>query len=566
MLKGARIKKIALLCLPFIASALMLTVIQPPFELASLAWISLVPFILACSPESKPVHLAVAAYLVSLCYWLGNIYWIGHVTIIGWIAFCLYTAFIWPIAALSLRYLRTKKIPLLLIVPVIFVTAEQMQGLFLGGFNWRFLAHSQYRNITIIQIVDIFGATGVSFLIAMVNGVIAELILAARQKSILKIHNFLKIAIAAAAVIGTIFYGQWRIAEAEKIVEPGPLVASIQSNIPESVKLSFKAKDSILNEMLQNSEQSLQVKPQLIVWPETMVQTLLDPRVLNGLDSSYECRIYDGVLREHSKNNAFLLVGAYGGVLAGHKKDLVERYNSAFLYRPDGTQASQRYDKIHLVIFGELIPFKKSIPWLHNLLIKFTPYDFDYSLDAGESYTVFEMTGDKDGKGQSYKFSVMICYEDAVPGIARKFVLDEHGQKKIDWLVNISNDGWFVRFKNDKVLPSTELAQHTSVCVFRAVENRLAVLRSVNTGISCLIDSSGRIRDSYVAAGGDFPAVAMKRQGIAGWFVDKMPIDKRITLFSKYGRWLDFFCIICFMSLLSLPLWKRFSNRGKKDE
>ena len=167
------------LCSAFIASAVMLTVIQAPISWASLAWVSLVPFILACSPTAKPLRLALIAYLISLFYWLGNLYWIGPLTISGWIAFCLYTALLWPILALCLRYCRTKKIPLFLAVPVLFVGAERLQGLFLGGFFWRFLAHSQYANITLIQIADIFGAAGVSFLIAMVNGLLAELIIAA---------------------------------------------------------------------------------------------------------------------------------------------------------------------------------------------------------------------------------------------------------------------------------------------------------------------------------------------------------------------------------------------------
>ena len=100
-------------------------------------------------------------------------------TIIGGIITCLYTALLWPVLAICLRFCRTKKIPLFLAAGVLIVGIERMQGLFLGGFFWRFLAHSQYENTTIIQIADIFGAGGVSFLIATVNGLIAELIAAA---------------------------------------------------------------------------------------------------------------------------------------------------------------------------------------------------------------------------------------------------------------------------------------------------------------------------------------------------------------------------------------------------
>ena len=159
-----------LLCfLAFACSALMLTVIQAPISWSALAWVSLVPFILACSPESRPKHLVPAAYVVSLCYWLGNLYWVSPITLAGWLAFCLYTAVLWPILALCLRYCRMKRMPLFLASGVLFVGAERLQGFLLGGFFWRFLAHSQYHNITLIQIADIFGAAGVSFLIAMVK-------------------------------------------------------------------------------------------------------------------------------------------------------------------------------------------------------------------------------------------------------------------------------------------------------------------------------------------------------------------------------------------------------------
>jgi len=604
--------------LSFAASGVMLTVIQPPISWAALAWGALVPFILACSPAAKPKTLALTSYVISLCYWLGNLYWIYPVTVLGWAAFCLYIALLWPILVLCLRYCRgtprsgnpIKKIPLFLAVPILVVGAERLQGLFLGGFFWRFLAHSQYRNITLIQIADIFGAGGVSFLVAMVNGLLAELMLDASAfaeatadkrcsildtrcsildtrlwKSIFKMSNLLKTAVVCAAVVAAVVYGRWRISQEDQFVLSGPVVASLQSNVPQSVKRTFQAGGKIFDGLMEQSKAAAQAGAELIVWPETMVQAILDTSIWPFLVSSDNDRALDKALSDHSKQTAFVLVGAYGASIQQTKDTSVSlaKHNSAFLYRPDGLRDDSRYDKIHLVPFGEFLPFKKKWPWLYNFLMKFTPYNYDYSLDAGSQYTVFEMTSDEAQnlklKTQNYKFGVMICYEDTIPAIARRFSLErphvKRGakylalpfgrglQKRVDWLINISNDGWFVRFRDGDVLSSAELAQHTAICAFRAVENRLAVLRSVNTGISCLIDSFGRVKDGF--RDGTLPHKAMARTAMTGWFADRMPIDKRTSLFSKYGQWLDFCCEFCFILLIIVMLWEKLF-RIKKCE
>jgi len=123
-------KSFLLICLAFLASAIMLTVIHPPINISFLAWISLVPFILICSPQAKSRSLALIAYFVSLVYWLGNLYWVAPITLIGWIAFCLYIALLWPILAFCLRYCRSKKLPLFLAAGILFVAAEKSSRCF----------------------------------------------------------------------------------------------------------------------------------------------------------------------------------------------------------------------------------------------------------------------------------------------------------------------------------------------------------------------------------------------------------------------------------------------------
>jgi apolipoprotein N-acyltransferase len=556
------IKRFLLICLLLAASAVMLTVIQPPFGIWQLAWVAMVPFILVCSPGANLKWLVPVSYVISLCYWLGNLYWIGPVTWAGWLTFCFYTALLWPMLAICVRFCRRKNIALFLAVPILVVGAERLQGLFLGGFYWRHLSHSQYENTALIQIADIFGAAGVSFLVAMVNGLIAELIIAAREKKIFKIGYLVKTVLVSVCVISAIFYGRWRIEQTDKFAEEGPLIAAVQSNVPQSVKRSHAATEEIFNDMVKNSQASATAGAELIVWPETMVQAVLDERILRVLDMSSIHKILDVQLREHAKaTGAYVLAGATGGS-PEIKQDFdivfAEKYNSAFLYQPDGNQAKEHYNKIHLVPFGEVVPFKDDFPLLHKLLMKFTPYEYDYTLNYGTEYTVFEMKGR--GK-KAYRFAAMICYEGTIPSIARKFAIDDCGNKKTDWLVNISNDGWFVKFEDSKVIASTELSQHTAICAFRAVENRLAILRSVNTGISCLIDTAGRIKSGFSA--GNLPINAMERTGMAGWFADKVPIDKRVTFFSKYGQWLDLSCAVCFILLMAGLLWAKFVRNRK---
>ncbi|RPJ25575.1 MAG: hypothetical protein EHM35_15435, partial [Planctomycetaceae bacterium] len=547
---------------------------------------------------------------------------------------------------------RAKGFPLFIALPILVAGWERLQGFPMGGFYWRFLGHSQYQNLAMIQIADILGAAGVSFVVAMVNGLLVDLIQAiarARQRPIvcltdtpspgIRVHPWqvwtilrlvsrdagplllagskpsstkslsLRTGVVAVVVTATFLYGQWRLRQAEECVTEGPLVASLQSNVPISVKRSFKASEDIFEELMAKSQAAASVGANLIVWPETMVQGNLQPELWSNPQVSHwdweEAKAFHKALGEHAKDNAYLLVGAYGGEILRDSagKDYFGKYNSAYFYRPDGAKYAGRYDKIHLVLFGEYIPFRRSIPWVFEQLGKFLPegYNPDYSLEHGRNYTIFEM-GTPIGKGEPnspvgqslgdsvkaegpgdgstipvanhrqaaldnatlqqsaqaspYRFAVIICYEDTVPYVARTFALDDQGRKRIDWLVNISNDGWFVRFitEPERVVPSTELPQHAAICAFRAVENRLPILRSVNTGISCLIESTGRIRNGYLAASDGFPSKAMNRTGLTGWFSDKMPIDTRVTFYSRHGEWLANGCSAVLIAIV-VGLW-----------
>ena len=540
------------------ASAVFLTVMQAPWGMHYLAWAAWVPFVLVCGPGVSTWRLVVCSYLAAMGFWLFNLSWLTPITLPGYIAFALFFAFYWPALALGVRYVRRKGWALTFLAPVIFAGAEAIQGWLFGGFNWFFLSHSQYRQLPLIQICDIFGALGVSVLVAMVNGLVADGIIERRVRGRLAWGFAKKAAAVMVCLWAAVGYGFYRIAQTPEFVSEGPVIGAVQPNVPSFVKEETDNAQMLVDDMIRQSQACIEAGAVMVAWPETMVLAYMNPGYLMHCgDDSDEQRFYRQILG-HAKGQAYILFGASAATVGADYK-LTHQYNSAFLYRPDGTPDLARYDKIHLVPFGEYIPFN-NVPWVHRVFMLFNPYDFDYTLTPGQSYTIFNIA---DG-GKTYRFGVLICYEDTHPGVTRKMVADGDGVKRADWLMNLSNDGWYVRFRDGKVVPSAELSQRMAISVFRCIENRVAIVRSVNTGISCLIDSTGRIRDHYQQ--GTLPKAAMDRQAVEGWFTDRVPMDSRVTVFGRYGRWLE---VIFGMGLAVLLVWamiERYRNRCKEQK
>ena len=168
----------------FVVSGLMLTVIQAPMSWSFLAWVAYVPFVLACSPAIRGRRLVLPAFVVGFLYWLINVYWITPITLIGWTAMCLYLALFWPLLAVAVRFCRAKGLPMFLALPILVVGVEGLHGFPMGGFYWRFLGHSQYSHLSMIQIADLLGAAGVSFVVAMVNGLLVDFIIFVGQRRV----------------------------------------------------------------------------------------------------------------------------------------------------------------------------------------------------------------------------------------------------------------------------------------------------------------------------------------------------------------------------------------------
>jgi apolipoprotein N-acyltransferase len=401
-----------------------------------------------------------------------------------------------------------------------------------------------------IQVADILGVAGITFYIAMVNGLLAELMLEHPR------NKEFKVTLVAAVIIAVMFYGERQLDRTEKSMKAGPMIASLQTNEPLTIDgIGFKA-DDIFEDMIAMSSESLESSPAMIVWPETMVLNTFDSQYLDLRGSAYRGYEFEHIVRIFSMNSGVaMVIGATGGT-AEYKPQsntvaLKDRTNAAYVYDSDGRQL-ERYDKIHLVPFGEFVPFKYSWPWLYNILMKFTPYpEDDFSLLPGKEFTTYNLATPQG----NYRYAIIICYEDTVVPLNRKFVVDANGVKRVDWLVNISNDGWF-SWRNDEgdVVPTSELFQHAVICSFRAVENRVGIVRSVNTGVSCFIEPTGRIK--YGSAAGTLPGKVTERQGVSGWLADNIAVDDRVTFFSRHGQWLDYLAGIFFWPIIILSFQK----------
>ena len=217
-----------------------------------------------------------------------------------------------------------------------------------------------------------------------------------------------------------------------------------------------------------------------------------------------------------------------------------KRFNSALVYDRDGQQRRMRYDKIHLVPFGEVVPFRNArcvginLHWLYRWLNRLSPFSYggtiEYSLWPGQQYTIFNLDVDD----ETTRFGVPICYEDVMPYVMRNFAWDG-ARRRADFLVNISNDGWF--------LHGDELPQHLASCVFRAVENRVGIARAVNTGISGFIDPAGQVYSLVEKDGRAYGP------GTIGYRVAPIKLDQRV---SAYGRFGDWFALLCVAGTLAL--------------
>lgn len=485
-------------------SSILLILSFPDFNISILAWVSLVPLFFSINGK-KPLTAFAVSYCAGVIFYLGTIYWLVHVTLPGMIGIVLYLGLYTALFGFFIRKPLTESSMLSLIaIPSLWVALEYGRAHFLSGFGWNLLAYSQAPNLMMIQTADIVGAYGVSFLIVLINTALFFAIKDIRRKKYTTLYPIVAIiALFLCAGYGTVRMNNIFIGERLK-------VAVVQGNIPQDKKWDPEFRRWILDTYDRLTLSAAREDPDLIIWPESSVPGFL-------LD---EHDLFNGVANLAKKAGSPLVVGAPRLAIDG--RDVY--YNSTFFVGKDGT-ARDYYDKIHLVPFGEFIPAKG----IFSFVEKFTKSTIgDFS--PGREYAVYKFFIERRTNGgegsrkltKKVQFSTLICFEDIFPDIAREFV--KHGA---NFLVNMTNDAWF----GDTSAPY----QHAESSIFRAVENRVNVVRAANTGLSCFIDQKGRIT-SAVESGG-------RRTFVEGYKVDNIVLANTITFYTKYGDLFAYLCI-----------------------
>ncbi len=484
-----------------LCSGMLLVVCFPKFDLFPLAWFALVPLLWSLySLDNRQAFRA--GLLFGVVSFFGSTYWIYHSvhhygsipfipSLLLILALCLYLA-LYPalFAVLFASLMKRSSLPALLIAPIFWTVCEFARAYVFTGFPWSSLGYSQYLFLPLIQIADITGIYGVSFLVVAVNGAIVDAFLLKRRQEERPLFPSLP-TVAGWITLGlvlffTLAYGFWRLHQDR--VAGTVQVAVVQGNIEQDKKWDKAFQDTVIKTYRDLSATAVQTKPDLVVWPESAVPFVF------GRDNELS--------KEHVEFQKTLDTYLLFGTILHKDRKLNLYSNGAALLSKDGS-ISYLYDKIHLVPFGEYVPLRPLLFFVDKLAYGIGDYV------AGDTY-VRAVT-------PFGSFATLICYESVFPGLARKFYV-----RGGDFMVTITNDAWFGTTNGPY--------QHFSMAVFRSVENRKPMVRAANSGISGFIDSNGKIVKT---------TELMTRSIVT----EKIGRDKTITFYTKYGDLFSFFCI-----------------------
>jgi len=427
-----------------VLSGLMLTASFPNTDWNFLAWCGFVPLFRAIEGRSGKDTFKIG-YVGGVAFFWSLLYWLNNVTVAGFFVLTIYLALYFPFFALGVNFLRRRStVPVWISAPLLWTALEFVRTYAFTGLPWGLLGVTQYRFTALIQVASLTGVYGVSTLVMLVNTAIDECIRCRGRGCAAPI------AAGLVALVACVAYGSWRLVgenHAEKTVRVG----IVQGNVPQEEKFGQGFREGIVQRFHDLTLEVAREKPDLIVWPETSVPGYY----------WYDPYIYNSIAELQREVGKPLLFGSEHMIEGSTRK----YFNCAFLVDARG-EPVERYDKIHLVLFGEIVPCK----WLFPFLMKLVPYEDDFS--PGERFTVFPL--------EQGNFASLICFEDVMPDLARNFV-----RRGARFLVNITNAAWFGR--------TSQPYQQMAHAVFRCVENRVPMVRATNTGVSCSIDRYGRI-------------------------------------------------------------------------
>jgi apolipoprotein N-acyltransferase len=342
-------------------------------------------------------------------------------------------------------------------------------------------------------------------------------------------------------LLGTTFcYGAFRVSNAK--FRDGPKLALLQSNIAQKEKAEGNP-TKIMSHFTALVERAVAhgETPDLIVWPETafpLGYIAIDSSVDNATLERHVRSMPDEIPVEawvkrktetenwlHHWVDTIKVPMLVGTTFFDHQPGSLEKYNSAILVSP-ALSTIRYYHKMHLVPFGEYVPFLGTMPWLADLI----PYPGGRvpTLSFGRQPLLIPLN--------EHLLAVTICFEDTIPQVIARFFREAAADRQPDVLINLTNDGWF----HD----SPELDMHLAIGVFRAVEHRVPLARAVNTGLSALVDGNGEIRSF----------LPKETEGVLSVTV---PLDDRRSLYTRFGDWLGLSCLAVTIGLVPIGIFRK---------
>ena len=509
---------------------MLLTLCFPCFqgwEQGWLCWVALMPLIAAVWFGGGGIRrAALLGYVMGLVFFWGVFSWLNTVSTLGWFLLAFYLA-LYPAAwGAFLRAARCgagdftrsgANLRLALAGAAAWVALDWARGLGALSFGWNGLGVALHGNLAMIQITEWTGVGGLSFVVALTN-LIAVLTVSrfcseARLRRIRAHWDFS----AALALIAAVFaFG------ARALLAPAgesiPLrVAAVQANIPQEQKFDRASARHVQECYTRLTEIALATRPELLLWPEAATP--------GSLFESQE--MFDFVSRFAQRGNTNFLLGTLDADAARHD------YNIAALFA-GRSPMPQTYRKMHLVPFGEYIPFRRSFPPFEWIIGDLVPGDFT----PGTEYTVLKM------EHPSLQIAALICFEDTLGELTRRFV-----QGGAQLLVNVTNDGWFLRSQGSE--------QHLANAVFRAVENRRPLVRAANTGVTAFIDPLGRVANAFRPEGTPFSA------GVLADTVRVPAAAAPQTFYTRHGERFSQACAV--WSLAALGGFLARQRRGPRE-